>query len=77
MNSSLKSTILHGLEVLGALILAFVIDFFLQQIAPQLPQTQTLVIATTLLTALAKWIRSNPNIPVPDYVNEPVGRARK
>jgi hypothetical protein len=68
MNSPIKQTIIHGLEVLGVCILVWAIDFFVIQVAPQLPQTAVLGILIPTLASVAKWLRANPNIPVNDYV---------
>lgn len=77
MSDALKSSIKHGLEGLGVLILIYVIDYFLGQIAPQLPQSSVLVVLVPVLGGFLKWLRANPNIKIPDYVNEPVGRGRR
>ena len=68
MNSPLKQTLLHGLETLGVCVLVWVLDFFVKQVAPQLPQTGVLVTLVPIIAALAKYVRANPNIPVNDYV---------
>lgn len=77
MTDSLKSTLKHGLEMLGVCILVWGIDFFLKDVVPQLPQTLVLTILAPILASVAKNLRSNPKIPIPDWVNQPVGRARQ
>ena len=77
MSDALKSSVKHGLEGLVALVLIFAVDYFLSQIVPQLPQTPVLLVLVPMLGGLLKYLRANPNIKIPDYVNEPVGRARR
>ena len=76
ISETLRKSIKHGLELLGVLIVTFVIDYYLGTIAPQLPQTPTFAIIAALLGSLLKWLRANPKIPIKDYVNEPIGRTR-
>lgn len=68
MNSPIKQTMMHGLEVLGVCIIVWILDFFIQQVAPQLPQTAVLTVLIPILAAVAKNLRANPKIPINDYV---------
>lgn len=76
MSETLKKTLKHGLEALGVCILVWVIDFFLRDVAPQLPQTLVLTVLVPLLSALSKNLRENPKVPIKDWVNEPIGRSK-
>ena len=79
MTEPLKKTIMHGLELLGVVAGGFILEFLLNEIVPQLPQTSTVMIIATLLGAVLKYMRANPNIRLPDYVNgdgeAPLGRV--
>ena len=71
MNPTLKKTAMHGLEVAAAAIAAFAISFYLQEVAPTLPQEGVWGVATVLLGSVLKWLRANPNITkFKDYVND-------
>lgn len=70
MSDTLKKSIKHGLEALGVLIATFVIDYFISQIAPELPQTPVLGTVLLILSGVLKWLRESPAVPIKDYVNE-------
>lgn len=71
MKPEIKKTLLHGAELLGSLVAAFVVDFLLKEVIPGLGNTQFVTLLTIALNILSKWLRENPNIPeIPDWVNK-------
>ena len=71
MSDTLKKTVYHGLETLGVLVATFVLSFVVEEVIPQFPDVPAFAIIGTLCSALVKYLRANPNINFPDYVNNP------
>jgi len=69
MDKSLKKSVIHGIEVVVASAIAIGVAFFLNNIAPQLPDTATTGLLVFILNGVAKFLRDNKNIPIKDYVN--------
>lgn len=70
MSDAIKKSIKQGIETLLVIVVSYVITFFTEQLAPQLPQTQLLGVLVVLLQGVAKYLRASPNVGVPDYVNK-------
>jgi len=70
MNSILRQTILHGLEVVGATAAAVALQYTADNIIPILSGQWPWVgmITVPLIAGFLKWLRANPNIKIPDYV---------
>lgn len=70
MKNHIVSTLFHLLELILSAVIALGIAYIAHK-AFGIDLSSTLTILLTLIiNALGKFVRTSPNVPIPDYVNK-------
>lgn len=77
MQKTILSTLLHLLELLVVAVVAIIIVAVAHQLFGIDLKAELVVVLGLVLGGLAKFARSSPSIPLPDYVNKPFGSKKK